>query len=128
DHWDHVANANQFASAMWLVRKVERDAMFPNPPSDPPQPSTFGALQVSRTTIVDRDDYDVFGDGTVVIKKAAGHTAGHQVLYVKLPRTGGVVLTGDLYHYAEERSLNRLPTTENDENATRASRAAIEAF
>ena len=27
-HYDHIANANQFASATWLVRKVERDAMF----------------------------------------------------------------------------------------------------
>ena len=127
-HWDHVANANQFASATWLVRKVERDGMFPQPPLEPPQPSTYAALQASKTTLIESDDYDVFGDGTVVIKKAAGHTPGHQVLYVKLPRTGGVVVTGDLYHYAEERSLNRLPTTEFDENATRASRAAIEAF
>jgi glyoxylase-like metal-dependent hydrolase (beta-lactamase superfamily II) len=127
-HWDHVANANQFAAATWLVRKVERDGMFPQPALEPPQPSTYAALLASKTTIIDGDDYDVFGDGTVVIKKAAGHTPGHQVLYVKLPRTGGVVITGDLYHYAEERSLKRLPTTEFDENATRASRAAIEAF
>jgi glyoxylase-like metal-dependent hydrolase (beta-lactamase superfamily II) len=127
-HWDHVANANQFASATWLVRKVERDGMFPQPALEPPQPSTFGALQAAKTTVIDRDDFDVFDDGTIVIKKAAGHTPGHQVLYVRLPHTGGVVLTGDLYHYAEERSLNRLPTTEFDENATRASRAAIEAF
>ena len=27
-HWDHTANANAFANATWLVRKVERDACF----------------------------------------------------------------------------------------------------
>ena len=27
-HYDHTANANEFASATWLVRQVERDAMF----------------------------------------------------------------------------------------------------
>jgi glyoxylase-like metal-dependent hydrolase (beta-lactamase superfamily II) len=27
-HWDHIANANAFANATWLVRPVERDAMF----------------------------------------------------------------------------------------------------
>jgi glyoxylase-like metal-dependent hydrolase (beta-lactamase superfamily II) len=128
DHWDHVANASLFAAATWLVRKVERDAMFPQPPREPPQPSTYAALQASKTIAIDKDDYDVFGDGTVVIKKAAGHTPGHQVLYVKLAKTGGVVLAGDLYHYPEERSLNRLPTAEFDQNATRAARAAIEAF
>ena len=27
-HYDHTANANAFAGATWLVRQVERDAMF----------------------------------------------------------------------------------------------------
>src|ERR1700674_1187028 len=32
-HWDHVGNANTFAGATWLVRKLERDIMFAEPPS-----------------------------------------------------------------------------------------------
>jgi len=36
-------------------------------------------------------DHDVFGDGTVVIKFAPGHTPGHQVLSLKLANTGRVV-------------------------------------
>ena len=127
-HWDHVANANDFAAATWLVPKVEHEGMFPARPIDPPQPSTFAALQMTKTMFVDKDDYDVFGDGTVIIKQARGHTPGHQVLYVKLARTGGVVLAGDLYHYPEERTLNRLPTTEFNEQQTRAAREGIEAF
>jgi len=127
-HWDHVANANDFAGATWLVPKIEHDAMFPATPIEPPQPSMFAALQNSKTVLVDNDDYDVFGDGTVLIKQARGHTPGHQVLYVKLARTGGVVLAGDLYHYPEERTLHRLPTTEFNEQQTRASREAIERF
>jgi hypothetical protein len=39
-----------------------------------------------------------------------------------------VVLSGDLYHYPEERKLQRLPTTEFNVEQTAASRAAIEAF
>ena len=31
-HWDHTANANDFAAATWLVRQVERDAMFSENP------------------------------------------------------------------------------------------------
>jgi glyoxylase-like metal-dependent hydrolase (beta-lactamase superfamily II) len=127
-HWDHVANANNFAGATWLVRQVERDGMFPAKPAEPPQPSNFAGLQNSKTALITTDDHDVFGDGAVVIKQAPGHTPGHQVLYVKLARTGGVVLSGDLYHYPEERTLNRLPITEASEDQTRRSREALEAF
>lgn len=127
-HWDHVANANVFARATWLVRQPERDGLFPNPQPQPPYPSGYAYLQNSKTTIISADDHDVFGDGTVVIKSTPGHTPGHQVLYVKLPRTGGVVLAGDLYHYPEERSLNRLPTTEFNEQQTARSRADLEVF
>jgi N-acyl homoserine lactone hydrolase len=127
-HYDHTANANEFAGATWLVRQVERDAMFaPNPPATT-QPSTYSALRDSKTVIITTDDYDVFGDGTVVIKFAPGHTPGHQVLYVQLQKTGGVLLSGDLYHFPEERALGRVPTFEFNQDQTRASRAAIEAF
>ncbi len=46
-----------------------------------------------------KSEYDVFGDGTVVIMAAPGHSPGHQVLFLKLKKTGPVVLSGDLYHY-----------------------------
>jgi len=81
-HYDHTANANAFSSATWLVRQGERDAMFADPPPAATLPSTYAALRDSRTRIIDRDDYDVFGDGTVVIKLAPGHTRFHQLLYV----------------------------------------------
>jgi glyoxylase-like metal-dependent hydrolase (beta-lactamase superfamily II) len=70
----------------------------------------------------------VFADGTVIIKSAPGHTPGHQVLYLKLMKTGAVMLSGDLYHYPEERVLDRVPTFEFDAVQTRASRVTIEAF
>jgi N-acyl homoserine lactone hydrolase len=127
-HWDHVGNANIFASATWLVRKAERDVMFSDPPSPRTEPENFSALKNSKTTMITTADYDVFGDGSVVIKSAPGHSPGHQVLFVKLARTGPVVLSGDLYHYPEERTLKKIPTTEFDREQTGASRAMIEAF
>ena len=127
-HWDHTANNNDFASATWLVRQVERDAMFAAKPPDLVQPSTFAALKNSKTIIIKSDDYDVFGDGTVVMKAAPGHTPGHQVLFVKLARTGPVVLAGDLYHYPEERALDRVPTFDADPAQNRKARAAVDAF
>jgi N-acyl homoserine lactone hydrolase len=126
-HWDHTANANLFAGATWLVRQVERDAMF-SPQVGTSRPTTFAALKGSRTVIVTADEHDVFGDGTVILKNAPGHTQGHQVLYVKLAKTGGVVLSGDLYHYPQERTLDRLPTFEIDAAQTRGARKAVDAL
>jgi N-acyl homoserine lactone hydrolase len=127
-HYDHTANANDFFFSTWLVRQVERDAMFAEMPPATTDPRTYSKLRDSKTKIISTDDYDVFGDGTVVIKFAPGHTPGHQVLYVKLGKTGGVVLSGDLYHFPEERALGRVPTIDFNQDQTRASRAAIEAF
>lgn len=127
-HYDHTANTNEFAGATWLVRQVERDAMFAEKPPDLIQRATFNALRNSKTVIIKTDDYDVFGDGSVVIKWAPGHTPGHQMLFVKLAKTGPVLLSGDLYHYPEERTLDRVPTFDVDPALTRRTRTAIEAF
>lgn len=127
-HWDHTANANAFAGSTWLVRQAERDAMFADKPVGAVRPATYASLRKSRTVIVKSDEHDVFGDGTVILKLAAGHTPGHQVLYVKLANTGGVVLSGDLYHYPQERTLGRLPVAEFNVEQTRLARQAVEAF
>jgi len=127
-HYDHTANANEFAGATWLVRQIERDAMFAGKAPGTTQASSYAALRNSKTIILKPDEYDVFGDGSVIIKSAAGHTPGHQVLYLKLAKSGGVTLSGDLYHYPEERKLDRVPTFDFNEEQTRASRVMIEAF
>ena len=127
-HFDHTANANEFSRATWLARQVERDAMFAEKPPGVTQPSTYAALRNSKTFSIMNGDHDVFGDGTVVIKLAAGHTPGHQVLFVKLAKTGNVVLSGDLYHYPEARRLKRVPTFDFDPEQSRRSRDAIEEF
>jgi glyoxylase-like metal-dependent hydrolase (beta-lactamase superfamily II) len=127
-HWDHTADANAFAHATWLVRQIERDAMFASEPPGGARPQTYVELEKSRTEIITDEEHDVFGDGTVIIKHAPGHTQGHQVLYVKLANTGGVLLSGDLYHYPQERTLNRLPTFEFSEEQTQLARVDIEEF
>jgi N-acyl homoserine lactone hydrolase len=127
-HADHTANANDFARATWLVQQPERDPMFAEKGPAITQRAQYIALKDSKTKILNGQDYDVFGDGTVVIKAAYGHTPGHQVLYVKLAKTGPVLLAGDLYHYQEERNTDKTPTFEFDRDQSLASRAAIEAF
>jgi N-acyl homoserine lactone hydrolase len=127
-HWDHTANANAFAGATWLVRQVERDTMFAEKTPGVTQPSGYAALKNSKTVIVQNEEHDVFGDGTVIMKLAAGHTPGHQVLYVNLPKTGGVVLGGDLYHFPEARTLKRVATFDFDQAQSAVSREIVESF
>lgn len=127
-HWDHVGNANMFAGSTWLVTKAEEDIMFGDPPSPRTEPQNFSALKNSKKVTITTREYDVFGDGTVVIMAAPGHSPGHQTLFLKLPKTGPLMLSGDLYHYPEERKLNLIPTTEFNAEQTAASRASIEAF
>ena len=102
--------------------------MFAAKPFGNAQTATYASLRNSKTVSIRDDEYDVFGDGTVVIRSSPGHTVGHQVLYLKLAKTGGVVLSGDLYHYPEERTLNRMPTIEFSVEQTRASRVDLDAF
>ena len=128
-HVDHIANANDFAGSTWLVQQPERDAMFAEKGGAPvAQRAKYVALKDSKTKILNGQDYDVFGDGTVVIKAAYGHTPGHQVVYLKLAKTGPILLAGDLYHYQEERNTDKTPTFDFNRDQSLASRAAMEAF
>jgi N-acyl homoserine lactone hydrolase len=124
-HGDHTANANDFQASTWLVSRAEYDAMFADKVPRFYTPATYSALKNSKTTFI-KDDYDVFGDGTVVIKQTPGHTAGHQVLVVKLAQTGTVVLTGDLYHYPEEVNRRDVAPAQGDQEITLRSRDALQ--
>jgi len=127
-HSDHTGNANLFAGATWIVQKAERDFMFGDKPEGIVQPATYNALKTATTKILNNQDLDIFGDGTVVVKTAPGHTPGHQVLFVKLARTGAILLAGDLYHYPEEIATGKTPTFEFDAAMSAKSRAAMQAF
>lgn len=133
-HSDHTANANDFAGSTWLVHQNELDAMFAPPPpggrrgGGPMAPATYSKLKDSKTIILTDKDYDVFGDGTVVIQYAPGHTPGHQVLFLKLKQSGPILLAGDLYHLPQEINMHRFPSFEFNKEQSAVSRAKVEDF
>ena len=120
-HADHTGNANDYASATWLVQEPEREFAF----KTGTDASSYRALANSRTTLL-HGDHDVFGDGVATLVSTPGHTPGHQSLLVKLPRTGAILLSGDLYHYPEERAAKTFPGFELDRGKTAASRETVE--
>jgi glyoxylase-like metal-dependent hydrolase (beta-lactamase superfamily II) len=87
--------------------------------------SQLSAREHTKTQMID-GDYDVFGDGTVKILKAPGHTPGHQVLEIHLAHSGTVILSGDLYHTRENRKERRVPPVNTNRADTLASMDRIE--
>lgn len=126
-HGDHTANANAFAGSTWLVQQAEHEAIFRVPAPERITPAHFEKLKTAKTQLLN-GDHDVFGDGSVILKATPGHTEGHQSLFLKLAKTGPIFLCGDLFHYPEERTLNRIPTIDVSQDQTRASRASVETF
>ena len=70
--------------------------------------------------------FDVFGDGSVVILSTPGHTPGHQSLFLDLPITGPVIVSGDLYHTVLNRKHRASPSFNTDAAETRKSMQRIE--
>jgi glyoxylase-like metal-dependent hydrolase (beta-lactamase superfamily II) len=107
------------------MQKAEWDsALAGNPEFDV---SLFDKLKDAKLTIIE-GDYDVFGDGSVRFIYAPGHTPGHQALFVNLEKTGPIVLSGDLYHFRESRSLRRVPKFNFDAAMSLQSMDKVEAL
>jgi len=125
NHSDHAGNSNDYASSTWLVQRAERDAMFGKTPLT--NDKEFNALKNSKTVIIENADYDVFGDGTVILISTPGHTPGHQSLFVKLAKTGPVVLSGDVYNDQAARNLH-LQLTGQKTTGAPYSKAELDTF
>ena len=122
-HADHTANANAFAGSTWIVQQAEYDMMWKDGEIAIRTPDTYQALKDAKRITLNNEDHDVFGDGTVVIKTAPGHTPGHQMLFLRLKNFGPLLLAGDLYHLPEETTLDRVPSFDFDAAMTRGPRA-----
>jgi len=126
-HFDHTGAANHFADTKWLVQKPE----FRFSISEEIKgngfyaPDSFKAL----TNVISLSgDHDVFGDGSVVIKSMPGHTPGHQVLFIDLPEHGPTLLSGDMYHFQENRDGKVVPGFNHDIPQSKTAIADFEAF
>jgi len=124
-HFDHTGNANVFESSTWIINKAELAWAVADPAPFGVDAGSFSGYKTAKTQMID-GDYDVFGDGSVVILKAPGHTPGHQVLQLKLKKTGVVILSGDLYHTRDNRKYRRVPAFNYERADTLASIDRVE--
>jgi len=108
-HGDHSGNANLFGASTLYMQAAEYDAAFgPEPQKYNFIAANFAKLRGAKLVKLN-GDHDVFGDGSVVIKSTPGHTIGHQSLFVRLPKTGPVLLSGDMTHLMENWQAKRSP-------------------
>jgi N-acyl homoserine lactone hydrolase len=116
-HGDHVGNVDMFPQTPLLIQKAELDWAFADG-----KPAPFNKDRPIKEL---SGDFDVFGDGSAVILATPGHTPGHQSLLVHLPKTGYVVLTGDLAHFTDNWDNDRVPSMNTSADQTHASRAKV---
>ena len=123
-HNDHIGQAADFSGATLLIGGEDFEGAKSGPPAARLEPWIKGGAKVEK---VDRDK-DVFGDGSVVMLGMPGHTPGHHSLLVRLPKTGPVLLTGDLYHFAANVRNRGVPSFNTNRADTLASMERFQAI
>ncbi len=111
-HPDHSGNVDEFPGATVIIQKAEWEHMQTLPQKP---------FSLDHKAQPIEGDKDLFGDGSLVILSTPGHTPGHQSLLVHLPKTGYVVLSGDVVHFQSNWDNRRVPDFNADKAASAAS-------
>jgi glyoxylase-like metal-dependent hydrolase (beta-lactamase superfamily II) len=117
-HLDHGGNVGKFPNSTLIVQKTEiQNAFWPEPGTGGPY--MIGDVMPLRSPNTDNPnlhkmiqlegDYDIFGDGTMVVKRWVAHTPGSQMMVVRLKNTGPLILTGDNVYLRENVEKNTPP-------------------
>ena len=121
-HADHTGQLAPFTNATLLIGKGDWDGITANPPVAGANIAGFKIwIAEGRKVEPQTGEKDVFGDGSVVMLRAPGHTPGHSILLVKLKEKGAVMLTGDLVHFREKYESGGVPSFNVDRAQTVAS-------
>jgi N-acyl homoserine lactone hydrolase len=118
-HLDHGGNVGKFPNSTIVVQKTEiQNAFWPEPGTGGPY--MIGDVMPLRAPNNDmpnavkmiqlEGDMDLFGDGTMVVKRWVGHTPGSQMMVVRLKNKGPTILTGDNVYFRENVEKNLPPS------------------
>src|SRR5438045_2082628 len=92
-HADHTGQIASFPQATRVIGSREWDASSSPKPAEGVNFKPFESWIKGDSKVEPQPlDKDVFGDGTVIMLRTPGHTAGHSSLLVKLPEMGAMIL------------------------------------
>lgn len=121
-HPDHTGQLAALKNATLLIGKGDWDGVNANPPAAGANVKGFAEWIAEKRKVEPlTGDKDVFGDDTVVVLRAPGHTPGHSMLLVRLKGMGPVVLSGDAVHFRENYEQEGVPGFNHDRAQTIAS-------
>ena len=121
-HADHTGQLAVLKNATLLIGKGDWDGITANPPIAGANTKGFAEwIAEKRKLETQIADKDVFGDGSVVMLRAPGHTPGHSMLLVRLKEMGPVLLSGDAVHFLENYDYEGVPGFNFDRAQTIAS-------
>jgi N-acyl homoserine lactone hydrolase len=99
-HLDHVGNIAMFPNAIHVLQKKELyQGWWPEKFQGRSTPGTFVMDDLSKAREFNylelEGDYDLFGDGSVIILSTPGHTLGHQSAKLKLASGRTIIVSQD---------------------------------
>ena len=119
-HVDHAGNVGKFPASTIVYQRDEiKNAFWPAPGyatffisgDFDMLRSAVGQPMANKQKVIELDgDLDLFGDGSIYVHRTVSHTPGSQILVVRLPKTGTVVLTSDAVYLKENLDKNLLPS------------------
>ncbi|MBB3291723.1 glyoxylase-like metal-dependent hydrolase (beta-lactamase superfamily II) [Mitsuaria sp. BK045] len=121
-HADHTGQLAGLRNATLLIGKGDWEGITATPPMSGANVKGFAEWIAEKRKVETLSaDKDVFGDGSVMILRAPGHTPGHSMLLVRLKETGPVLLSGDAVHFHENYEHDGVPGFNDDRAQTLAS-------
>jgi glyoxylase-like metal-dependent hydrolase (beta-lactamase superfamily II) len=119
-HLDHAGNVGKFPGATIVYQRDEIvNAFWPKPgfgccyitADFAMLRNDVGQSQPNKQKVIELNgDLDLFGDGSIYIRRNVGHTPGSQMAVVRLPKTGPVVLTSDTCYLMDNLQKDILPS------------------
>ncbi len=119
-HLDHAGNVGKFPTATVVYQRDEIiNAFWPKPGYGccyitgdfAMLRNDVGQSNPAKQKVIELDgDLDLLGDGSIYIHRAVSHTPGSEIMIVRLPKSGPIILTSDACFLMENLQKDLLPT------------------
>ncbi|WP_417358836.1 N-acyl homoserine lactonase family protein [Gallaecimonas pentaromativorans] len=130
-HFDHAGQSNSFPNSTLFIQKKEYQAVTDKEEAlkhfIDPQWLSYHLTHKNKLKLID-GDYDFFNDGTVKFIYLPGHTPGHMAMELNLKKNGPLIISGDQWHFEENRMRNEVPSFNYDHQQTIESSKKLESI